>query len=137
MTDATATEAGMLEATLVEVKKVIVGQDRAIERLIVCLLVGGHCLLEGVPGLATTLAAETLARVVGGSFHRIQFTPDLLPADVMGTRIYRASTETFDVVGEHTVRFIGAEEEVEKVGARLRDMMPWIKKNRLVDQSKN
>ena len=78
MTDpAATTQAGMLESTLFEVKKVIVGQDRAIERLIVCLLAGGHCLLEGVPGLAKTLAAETLATVVS-PFNRLQFTPDLL-----------------------------------------------------------
>ena len=82
---------------LFEVKKVIVGQDRAIERLIVCLLARGHCLLEGVPGLAKTLAVETLATVVGGTFARLQFTPDLLPADIVGTRIYRASSETFDI----------------------------------------
>ena len=80
-----------------EVKKVIVGQDRAIERLLVCLLARGHALLEGVPGLAKTLAAETLATVVGGSYTRLQFTPDLLPADITGTRIYRASNEQFDV----------------------------------------
>ena len=78
-----------LEAALFEVKKVIVGQDRVIERLLVCLLARGHCLLEGVPGLAKTLAVETLAAPSGGTFTRIQFTPDLLPADIVGTRIYR------------------------------------------------
>ena len=65
-----------LEQTLFEVKKVIVGQDRVVERLLICLLAKGHALLEGVPGLAKTLAAETIAVVVGGSFTRIQFTPD-------------------------------------------------------------
>ena len=84
-------DAALLERTLFEIKKVIVGQDRAIERLLVCLLARGHGLLEGVPGLAKTLAVETLARVVGGTFARLQFTPDLLPADIVGTRIYRAS----------------------------------------------
>src|SRR5438067_2078220 len=87
----------VLERALFEVKKVVVGQDRMIERLFVCLLAQGHCLLEGAPGLAKTLAAETLATVVGGSFSRLQFTPDLVPADLVGTRIYRPSTETFDV----------------------------------------
>ncbi len=82
--------AATLEHALFEVKKVIVGQDRAIERLFVCLLARGHGLLEGVPGLAKTLAVETLATVVGGTYTRLQFTPDLLPADIVGTRIYRA-----------------------------------------------
>ncbi|OWY61735.1 ATPase, partial [cyanobacterium TDX16] len=90
-------ESALVEQVLFEVKKVIVGQDRAIERLLVCLLARGHCLLEGVPGLAKTLAVETMATVCGGEFNRIQFTPDLLPSDLTGTRIYRASTERFDV----------------------------------------
>jgi MoxR-like ATPase len=90
-------EAKLLETALFEVKKVVVGQDRAIERLVVCLLARGHCLLEGVPGLAKTLACETLARVSGGTFSRLQFTPDLLPADLIGTRVYRTSSEKFDV----------------------------------------
>jgi MoxR-like ATPase len=89
--------AAVLERTLFEVKRVIVGQDRVIERLVVALLARGHCLLEGAPGLAKTLTAETLATVVGGSFVRIQFTPDLVPSDLVGTRIYRPSTERFDV----------------------------------------
>ena len=86
-----------LERALVEVKRVMVGQDHLIERLMVSLLAGGHCLLEGVPGVAKTLAARTLATVVGGEFKRLQFTPDLVPADITGTRIYRASAETFEV----------------------------------------
>ncbi len=86
-----------LEQTLVEVKRVIVGQDRLVDRLLTALIADGHCLLEGVPGVAKTLAAQTLATVVGGTFSRIQFTPDLVPSDIVGTRIYRASTEQFDV----------------------------------------
>ncbi|MBW3669063.1 MAG: AAA family ATPase, partial [Actinobacteria bacterium] len=89
--------AEVLEDALFEAKRVLVGQDRMIERLFVCLLARGHCLLEGAPGLAKTLAAETLARIVGGEFKRIQFTPDLVPADLVGTRIYRPSQEAFDV----------------------------------------
>ena len=92
--DATDTE---LQQTLSEVRRVIVGQDRLVERLLTALLADGHCLLEGVPGVAKTLAAHTLATVVGGSFSRIQFTPDLVPSDIVGTRIYRASRETFDI----------------------------------------
>ena len=86
-----------LDQTLFEVKRVIVGQDRLVDRLLTALIADGHCLLEGVPGVAKTLAAHTLATVVGGTFTRIQFTPDLVPSDIVGTRIYRASTETFDV----------------------------------------
>ena len=92
------TEAGaLLERALFEVKKVVVGQDRMVERMAVALLARGHCLLEGVPGVAKSLAVETLATVVGGSSVRLQFTPDLVPSDIIGTRIYRASRESFDV----------------------------------------
>ncbi|MGI8709524.1 MAG: AAA family ATPase [Acidimicrobiales bacterium] len=112
-----------LEQTLFEVKKVIVGQDRVVERLLVCLLAKGHALLEGVPGLAKTLAAETIARVVGGSFTRIQFTPDLLPADVMGTRIYRAGTESFDVeLGPVFANFVLAD-EINRAPAKVQSAL--------------
>ncbi len=87
----------VLERALFEVKKVVVGQDRMVERMAVALLARGHCLLEGVPGVAKSLAVETLATVVGGSSVRLQFTPDLVPSDILGTRIYRASRESFDV----------------------------------------
>jgi len=86
-----------LEAALFEAKRILVGQDRMLERLFVCWLARGHCLLEGAPGLAKTLAAETMAIILGGSFNRIQFTPDLVPADLVGTRVYRPSQEAFDV----------------------------------------
>ncbi len=116
-------DADRLERALFEVKKVIVGQDRVVERLLVCLLAGGHCLLEGLPGLAKTLAAETLATVVGGTFHRIQFTPDLLPADVMGTRIYRASTERFDVeLGPVFANFVLAD-EINRAPAKVQSAL--------------
>src|SRR5512133_3142860 len=77
-----------MERVLYEVKRVIVGQDHLLERMIVALLARGHLLVEGVPGLAKTLAIKTLADSVGGQFQRIQFTPDLVPADLVGTRIY-------------------------------------------------
>ncbi len=94
----TVADAGaLLERALFEVKKVVVGQDRMVERMAVALLARGHCLLEGVPGVAKSLAVETLATVVGGSSVRLQFTPDLVPSDIIGTRIYRASRESFDV----------------------------------------
>jgi len=86
----------VLEEILYEVKRVIVGQDAMLERLLVALLAGGHVLLEGVPGLAKTLTVRTLASVMGGTFRRIQFTPDLVPADLVGTRIYRPNTGSFD-----------------------------------------
>src|SRR6266496_6234824 len=85
-----------LESVLYETKRVIVGQDAMLERLLVALLVGGHVLLEGVPGLAKTLTVRTLARVLGGTFSRVQFTPDLVPADLVGTRVYRPDTGRFD-----------------------------------------
>jgi MoxR-like ATPase len=106
-----------------EVKRVIVGQDRLLERMIVCLLAKGHCLLEGAPGLAKTLAVETLAEVVGGSFVRIQFTPDLLPADIVGTRIYRASTETFDIeLGPLLANFVLAD-EINRAPAKVQSAL--------------
>jgi MoxR-like ATPase len=86
-----------LEAALHEIKRVIVGQDAMLERLLVALLAGGHVLLEGVPGLAKTLTVKTLAQVLGGTFRRIQFTPDLVPSDLVGTRVYRPDTGRFDI----------------------------------------
>ncbi|MEO6988410.1 MAG: MoxR family ATPase [Aquihabitans sp.] len=118
-----AAAAERLEQTLFEVKKVIVGQDRVVERLLVCLLAKGHALLEGVPGLAKTLAAETMAVVVGGTFTRIQFTPDLLPADIMGTRIYRSSTESFDVeLGPVFANFVLAD-EINRAPAKVQSAL--------------
>src|SRR4051812_39116300 len=93
----TPSSAEILEHALFEAKRVLVGQDRMIERLFVSWLANGHCLIEGSPGLAKTLAAETIARILGGTFVRLQFTPDLVPADLVGTRIYRPSQEKFDV----------------------------------------
>jgi len=86
-----------LERAMFEVKKVVVGQDRMVERMLVALLARGHCLLEGVPGVAKSLAVSTLARVVGGTSVRLQFTPDLVPSDIVGTRVYRPSKEAFDI----------------------------------------
>ncbi|MGZ4172064.1 MAG: AAA family ATPase, partial [Solirubrobacteraceae bacterium] len=85
-----------LQQVLYEIKRVIVGQDAMLERLLVSLLAGGHVLLEGVPGLAKTLTVKTLAASLGGSYGRIQFTPDLVPADLVGTRVWRPDTGSFD-----------------------------------------
>ncbi|MEU4420852.1 AAA family ATPase [Actinoplanes sp. NPDC024001] len=113
----------VLEQALFEVKKVIVGQDRLVERLMTALLAGGHCLLEGVPGVAKTLAAETLAVTVGGSFHRIQFTPDLVPSDILGTRIYRASQETFDVELGPVMANLVLADEINRAPAKVQSAL--------------
>jgi MoxR-like ATPase len=86
-----------MEQVLYEVKKTIVGQDHLLERMLVALLSRGHMLVEGVPGLAKTLAVKSLAAAVSGQFHRIQFTPDLVPADLIGTRVYHQRTGEFQV----------------------------------------
>jgi MoxR-like ATPase len=118
-----AQDATLLERALFEVKRVIVGQDRMVERMFVALLARGHCLLEGVPGVAKTLAVETLATVVGGSFARVQFTPDLVPADLIGTRIYRQSSEKFDVeLGPVFVNFLLAD-EINRAPAKVQSAL--------------
>ncbi|GIF35910.1 AAA family ATPase [Actinoplanes xinjiangensis] len=96
-TDAPPAAAGPIEKVLYEVKKTIVGQDNLLERLIVALLARGHILVEGVPGLAKTLAVKSLAEAIGGDFHRVQFTPDLVPADIVGTRVYNQKSGEFQV----------------------------------------
>ncbi|KUL21753.1 AAA family ATPase [Actinoplanes awajinensis] len=96
-TDAPPAAAGPIEKVLYEVKKTIVGQDVLLERLVVALLARGHILVEGVPGLAKTLAVKSLAEAIGGDFHRVQFTPDLVPADIVGTRVYHQPTGEFQV----------------------------------------
>jgi MoxR-like ATPase len=118
-----AQDATLLERALFEVKRVIVGQDALVERMLVALLARGHCLLEGVPGVAKTLAAQTLAAVTGGAFARVQFTPDLMPADIMGTRIYRQSSEAFDVeLGPVFVNFLLAD-EINRAPAKVQSAL--------------
>jgi MoxR-like ATPase len=118
-----AHDATQLERAMFEVKRVIVGQDRMVERMFVALLARGHCLLEGVPGVAKTLAVETLAKVVGGTFARLQFTPDLVPADIIGTRIYRQSSEVFDVeLGPVFVNFLLAD-EINRAPAKVQSAL--------------
>jgi MoxR-like ATPase len=115
--------AATVERLFVELRTVIVGQERPLERMLVCLLARGHCLLESVPGLAKTLAAETLATCVGGTFARVQFTPDLLPSDITGTRIYRASNESFDVeLGPIFVNFLLAD-EINRAPAKVQSAL--------------
>ena len=93
--EASAADSARLRAVLDQVAKRIVGQDAMIERLIIGMLTGGHILLEGVPGLAKTLAVRTLAQIIHASFSRIQFTPDLLPADVIGTMVFDPKAQEF------------------------------------------
>jgi MoxR-like ATPase len=95
MADTHESTANLMERILYEVKRVVVGQDRFLERVLVAMLAQGHLLVEGVPGLAKTLTVKTLSRAVRGSFKRIQFTPDLVPADLVGTRIYNQKTGEF------------------------------------------
>lgn len=93
--EAAARAHAVFEAAMFEIKRVIVGQEQMLERVLVALLANGHLLIEGVPGLAKTLTVKTVAEVLGGTFHRVQFTPDLVPGDLVGTRIYRPDTGTF------------------------------------------
>ncbi len=112
-----------LREVMGQLQRVIVGQERVLERVLVALLSGGHCLLEGVPGLGKTLTVSTLARTLGGSFTRIQFTPDLLPSDIVGTRIYRPSTESFDVeLGPVFANFVLAD-EINRAPAKVQSAL--------------
>ena len=95
MSESAESTATLMERLLYEVKRVVVGQDRFLERVLVAMLAQGHLLVEGVPGLAKTLTIKTLARTIRGSFKRIQFTPDLVPSDLIGTRIYNQKTGEF------------------------------------------
>ncbi|SDY56248.1 MoxR-like ATPase [Micromonospora pattaloongensis] len=119
-TVATASE---LQQTQGEVSRVIVGQERLVERLLTALLADGHCLLEGVPGIAKTLAAQTLATTVGGDFARIQFTPDLVPSDIVGTRIYRASSESFDVELGPVMANLVLADEINRAPAKVQSAL--------------
>lgn len=125
-------ESALAERALFEVKRVIVGQDRMIERMLVAVLAGGHCLLEGVPGVAKTLAAQTLATVVGGTFARLQFTPDLVPADIVGTRIYRPSTESFDVEPGPVMANVVLVDEINRAPAKVQSALLEVMAERQV-----
>src|SRR3954454_1830162 len=124
--------AAELERVLFEVSRVVVGQDRMIERVLVCLLARGHCLLEGVPGVAKTLAVSTIARAVGGDFARLQFTPDLVPSDVVGTRVYRMGREQFDVeLGPVFANFVLAD-EINRAPAKVQSALLEVMAERQV-----
>jgi MoxR-like ATPase len=121
-----------LEEALYELKRVIVGQDAMLERLLVALLAGGHVLLEGVPGLAKTLTVKTLASVLGGSFRRVQFTPDLVPSDLVGTRVYRPDTGRFDTeLGPVFGNFLLAD-EINRAPAKVQSALLEVMQERQV-----
>ena len=121
-----------LEEALVEVKRVIAGQDEMLERVLVCLVAGGHLLIEGVPGLAKTLTIKTTAAVLGGTFRRIQFTPDLVPSDLVGTRIYRPDTGGFDTEeGPVFCNFLLAD-EINRAPAKVQSALLEVMQERQV-----
>ena len=127
-----AATAALLEDALFQVKRVIVGQDRMVERTLVCLLARGHCLIEGVPGLAKTLTVSTVARVIGGTFSRLQFTPDLVPADIVGTRIWRPSREEFDIEWGPVFANVVLVDEINRAPAKVQSALLEVMAERQV-----
>ncbi len=121
-----------LEQALFEIRRVIAGQDAMLERVLVCLIAQGHLLIEGVPGLAKTLTIKTTADVLGGSFARVQFTPDLVPADLVGTRIYRPDRGTFDTeLGPVFCNFLLAD-EINRAPAKVQSALLEVMQERQV-----
>jgi MoxR-like ATPase len=121
-----------LEQALFEIRRVIAGQDDMLERVLVCLLAQGHLLIEGVPGLAKTLTIKTTAGVLGGSFSRIQFTPDLVPSDLVGTRIYRPGEGSFDTeLGPVFCNFLLAD-EINRAPAKVQSALLEVMQERQV-----
>jgi MoxR-like ATPase len=121
-----------LEQALFEIRRIIAGQDAMLERVLVCLLAQGHLLIEGVPGLAKTLTIKTTAGVLGGSFARVQFTPDLVPSDLVGTRIYRPQEGTFDTeLGPVFCNFLLAD-EINRAPAKVQSALLEVMQERQV-----
>jgi MoxR-like ATPase len=124
--------ANPLERALFEIKRVIAGQDVMLERVLVCLLADGHLLIEGVPGLAKTLTIKTTAQVLGGTFNRVQFTPDLMPSDLVGTRVYRPKQGDFDVeLGPVFCNFLLAD-EINRAPAKVQSALLEVMQERQV-----
>ncbi|MCC6298153.1 MAG: MoxR family ATPase [Anaerolineales bacterium] len=121
-----------MEKVLYEVKKVIVGQDHLLERMIVALLARGHILVEGVPGLAKTMAIKTLAEAIGGEFKRIQFTPDLVPADLVGTRIYNQKTGKFETSLGPVFTNLLLADEINRAPAKVQSALLEVMQERQV-----
>ncbi|HEX7626831.1 MAG TPA: MoxR family ATPase [Gaiellaceae bacterium] len=123
---------GKLEQALFEIRRVIAGQEEMLERVLVCLLSGGHVLIEGVPGLAKTLTIKTTAAVLGGSFHRVQFTPDLVPSDLVGTRVYRPDRTDFETeLGPVFCNFLLAD-EINRAPAKVQSALLEVMQERQV-----
>ncbi|MEZ4616363.1 MAG: MoxR family ATPase [Caldilineaceae bacterium] len=122
----------LMERVLYEVKKIIVGQDHLLERLIVALLARGHILVEGVPGLAKTMAIKTLAESIGGEFKRIQFTPDLVPADLIGTRIYNQKTGEFNTSLGPVFTNLLLADEINRAPAKVQSALLEVMQERQV-----
>src|SRR6478609_925567 len=121
-----------LEEALFEIRRVIAGQEEMLERLLLCLLSGGHLLIEGVPGLAKTLAIKSTASVLGGSFARIQFTPDLVPSDLVGTRIFRPDRHEFETeLGPVFCNFLLAD-EINRAPAKVQSALLEVMQERQV-----
>src|SRR5512144_1382324 len=121
-----------MEKVLYEVKKVIVGQDHLLERMVVALLARGHILVEGVPGLAKTMAIKTLAETVGGEFKRIQFTPDLVPADLVGTRIYNQKSGDFNTSLGPVFTNLLLADEINRAPAKVQSALLEVMQERQV-----
>jgi MoxR-like ATPase len=121
-----------MERVLYEVKKIIVGQDHLLERLVVALLARGHILVEGVPGLAKTMAIKTLAEAIGGEFKRIQFTPDLVPADLVGTRIYNQKTGEFNTSLGPVFTNLLLADEINRAPAKVQSALLEVMQERQV-----
>jgi MoxR-like ATPase len=121
-----------MERVLYEVKKIIVGQDHMLERLIVALLARGHILVEGVPGLAKTMAIKTMADAIGGEFKRIQFTPDLVPADLVGTRIYNQKTGEFNTSLGPVFTNLLLADEINRAPAKVQSALLEVMQERQV-----
>ena len=121
-----------MERLLYEVKKVIVGQDHLLERMVVALLARGHLLVEGVPGLAKTMAIKTLAEAIGGDFKRIQFTPDLVPSDLVGTRIYNQKTGEFSTSLGPVMTNLLLADEINRAPAKVQSALLEVMQERQV-----
>ena len=125
------------EATMFEIKRVIVGQEAMLERVMVALLAHGHLLIEGVPGLAKTLTVKTVSEVIGGTFHRVQFTPDLVPADLVGTRIYRPDNAAFETELGPVFCNILLADEINRAPAKVQSALLEVMQEHQVTIGKN
>jgi len=129
---AEAAQGSQSERLLYEVKKIVVGQDHFLERVLVALLAGGHLLVEGVPGLAKTLTVNTLARAMRGKFRRIQFTPDLVPADLVGTRTYSQKTGEFSTSLGPVFANLLLADEINRAPAKVQSALLEVMQERQV-----